>query len=336
MTTTSFNSQISYSGYAERKDANYSAMDQAEWDDLHDGNGTDSGSSIYAGWWSYASWHDVLIQRGFIAFDTSSLPDNATISSAYLEITGNEYTSGGYLQDFIIGSASVGSSIADSDYQGHVSTTNYGTWSHGTGGAFTNDTVALNSSGYNSISKTGVTVFSVRIATDVSDTMSWNPDDYNYITITQGSSSKLYVTYTAPEPIEEELTETVTATDSILKATVMILSDVVTAMSMIVGHGMDYLKTLTDTVIASESFSVARGFQYILTETVTLVEEQIKRLNGKIVDIWAKAIGIVSSWTKTAGVTDTTWSKTESINDTTWTDTATQIDTSWNKGGKPE
>jgi len=162
MATVSFSNTSSYGGLAK-----YSETDNTSgaWDRCHDADGTSAGTgtTASAGWSEGESW-DRWLSRGFLGFDTSSLADDAVITDAYIKITGTEYYRN-VAHDFVIGSGSQGSTIATSDYQDHVTTTNYSTWSHissgsGTGtNSFTNTQLDLNATGRSSISKTGYSTF---------------------------------------------------------------------------------------------------------------------------------------------------------------------------------
>ena len=308
MAIVPFSLHATYKGYAKFSET-LNDTQQAEWDSLHDGDGDGTNTAIACGWDEGESW-DRTLYRAFLGFDTSSIDDDAVITSAYLKISGSQ-SRRNYIGDCYLGSGSQGSSIENSDYEDHVTTTNYGTWTKlgaasGTGStAFTNTTLTLNTAGKAAISKTGVTTFSWRTSIDQSDSGYTHADSYNHVGIT---SATLYVTYQVDET--KELTDTITITNTISKSINKAIETIINIIGLIPGHGWDAVKELTDTipVIATNVSRIIYDYFKTLTESVSIVTNVIKKLNGVLTDIWTKVVGKVTSWTKTAGV-DTTWTK---------------------------
>ncbi len=108
-----------------------------------------------------------LILRGFWAFDTSSLPDNAVISAATLKLYGSAVATGSADSVHIV-QGSQGSPVAVGDYSA-VGSTSFGSialssWSNG---AY--NSIALDASGIAAISLSGTTKFAARASSDLNN-----------------------------------------------------------------------------------------------------------------------------------------------------------------------
>lgn len=147
------------------------------------------------------------MERGFFAFDTSSIPDTDAISSATFSSyvtaigTGLDHNSGLYL-----GTLASNANVANSDYEGTVSNTTKqsdtatATASIGTGAYYDQP---LNATGIGNINKTGITVFSSRSTQDAdSSAPAWVSGVSSGITIFWADKTtnipKLVVEHAAP------------------------------------------------------------------------------------------------------------------------------------------
>ncbi len=137
--------------------------------------------------------------RGFVSFDTSLLPDGATIVLAKLQvlrqsIVGNPFsTQGTLIGDLVKPYFGTGLTLVNSDWQASATVTPAGTFSPVSGGWYM---ATLNSAGRASINKIGATQFRLRFTTDAYN----NAADYlafysgNYAT-NQSFRPKLVVYY---------------------------------------------------------------------------------------------------------------------------------------------
>lgn len=203
-TTTSF--------YSGAPDGSTYISTENTWSNLVGGNGTSTvdaqlqagrRDSVTPGKWAF-------IVRGRITFDTSNIPDAATISEASVYLYSTTSTVNQSLKYFAVNiyNASFGSNTTQqaSDYQNsgttplssdkpfsEMTTDGYMTW-------------ALNSTGISAVSKTGYTNFSVRDVNDVSNTdpVTSNKDRFDrlfcYTSEQTGTSQDPYlsVTYSPP------------------------------------------------------------------------------------------------------------------------------------------
>jgi hypothetical protein len=194
----------------------YSAGSGQSWATIVAGSGTvvdsmDSNRQFIIVWADSGSnkWRE--LRRGIFLFDTSSLPDNSSISSATLSIYGSAKSDAtGTAPDVNIYSANPASNtdLVAADYATLGTTAfstaiSYAGWSTSGYNAF-----VLNSSGLSAISKTGVSKFGARNANyDASGT----PPTWNslaaaalscYLADTSGTSQdpKLVVVYAKPGP----------------------------------------------------------------------------------------------------------------------------------------
>ena len=139
--------------------------------------------------------------RGALFFDTSSLPDDATISSAVLSLYGKiDYSTVDFLITVVDGSV-LHEPLVAGDYGALVTQTV-------SGGTF--DTAGFSTSGYNDIplnesgmgwiSKTGITKFGLRSSRDIAPTVptGWEEVQIMPSEAAHGIGPKLVVTYTTP------------------------------------------------------------------------------------------------------------------------------------------
>ncbi len=109
---------------------------------------------------------DYGIRRGFLLFDTSSLPDSVPVIDATLSLYMTGVTAGGSEKRLYVASSSPSSaaSLVSQDFD-MIGSTSYGV-SDGTYAGNTYEPIALNANGLASISRTGVTKLSVRTYND--------------------------------------------------------------------------------------------------------------------------------------------------------------------------
>ena len=196
--------------------------DAAAWDAVHDatnGSGMDftatstTATTIQANTWDDGGGDETLqISRSFIPFDTSTLPDNATITAVTLElyVTAkiNEDNDGDDWINIYLSTQASESDLTVEDFDtcgdaidnptkgaadidiGNINTTAYNTWT-------------FNATGRGWISKTGFTKLCIREGHDAIDSQTANGTQ-NRITIStseEGGTSqdpKITVTYTVP------------------------------------------------------------------------------------------------------------------------------------------
>jgi RHS repeat-associated protein len=129
------------------------------------GNG--NGSSYYG------------IRRAFLLFDTSAIPDGATVSTTTLDVYITDVQAAGNEKRMYVVSSNPASNTALStaDYD-LVGGTSYGV-SDGTYTLNTYESIPLNSSGIAAISKTGISKFALRTHNDFSNVTSTNSNELN-------------------------------------------------------------------------------------------------------------------------------------------------------------
>ena len=120
-----------------------------------------------------------IISRAFLLFDTSAIPNTASILSADLGLyVTSSYTSGGELRLYVVGSTPASStSLANGDYD-QVGGTSFGV-SDGAYALNTYETIPLNASGQAAVSVTGVTKLGVRSYYDFANVNPSNSDEMN-------------------------------------------------------------------------------------------------------------------------------------------------------------
>jgi hypothetical protein len=144
------------------------------------------------------------IFRGALFFDTSSLPDDATITSATLSLYGYSDSSETDFDITVVDGSVLNEPLESADYGDLRSQTV-------SGGAF--DTAGFSASGYNDIplnetgmgwiSKTGITKFGLRSSRDIAATEPTGDEFVNVCASEKGEGyqPKLVVTYATPTPI---------------------------------------------------------------------------------------------------------------------------------------
>jgi hypothetical protein len=139
------------------------------------------------------------LKRGILLFDTSSLPDDCTITSAVLSIYGSAASSGLGSSDLHIGSALPENNInlSDEDY-GTCGTTSFGNISFASWGSGYKN-ITFNSSGRSAISKTGISKFSAQLSWDIENSFdgSWvsgTQSGFTFYSADKGTSYRPYLT----------------------------------------------------------------------------------------------------------------------------------------------
>ena len=194
--------------YSTASDGELEWCDQPPYSAVHDASsGTVNAGSlrIRIGQLVYGS--ALCIYRGGLFFDTSSLPDDATITSATLSLYGSDDQSGTDFDITVVDGSVLEDPMVNSDY-GVLLPQTAGGGTFNTAGFSTtgyND-IALNAMGINWISKTGTTKFGLRSSRDISATP---PAGSEYVQIWanekgEGYRPKLVVTYTIPPPVGGE------------------------------------------------------------------------------------------------------------------------------------
>lgn len=175
---------------------------------LHDGAGTDlvnGGFNPTIGTDASSNQY-TQIARGFLVFDTSSLPDNATITAATLSIyiTGSQNQLGGSINVYK-GTLANAASIATGDYAGTVAnTTAHCDTAKTYAGVSTSayNDFALNASGLANISLTGNSIFGLRDVKDAANTApTWQSSKQDFISYqiqSDANKPKLVITYSVP------------------------------------------------------------------------------------------------------------------------------------------
>jgi len=172
-TTVSFNSIASDDGYV-KANADGSSPAVGTYSTLGIGRGSDG-----------------KYNRAILSFDTSSLPDNATITRAYIVVTyssrsGDPWANGNSLViDVKNGYFGIASTIETSDWAASPTASAVASIASFTSG--TKQSTDFNSAGLSAINKTGKTQLKLRFVNNQSSTA--------YIFIKEGADAKLYVTY---------------------------------------------------------------------------------------------------------------------------------------------
>ena len=147
------------------------------------------------------------IYRGGLFFDTSSLPDDATITSATLSLYGSDYQSGTDFDITVVDGSVLEDPMVNSDY-GDLLHQATGGGTFNTAGFSTSgyNDIALNAAGISWISKTGTTKFGLRSSRDISATPPTGPEHVRIWANEQGEGyrPKLVVTYTIAPPVGGE------------------------------------------------------------------------------------------------------------------------------------
>ncbi|MBU1110775.1 hypothetical protein KKB83_04105 [Patescibacteria group bacterium] len=137
--------------------------------------------------------------RGFLDFDTSSLPDNATITSVILNLYSTSVVNqlGGF---YVVQSSKTENQIAEEDWDTIVRTaySNYISGAYSTGAK----SVSLNSTAISNISKTGYSKIAIMQSNDYLNSASGQGNDYfafaSYNDITPSKRPYISITWTTP------------------------------------------------------------------------------------------------------------------------------------------
>jgi len=175
----------------------------ATWAAARDGAGNAAYPSVTAGVfsgsvkWSASNWE---VDKGFTLFDTSSIPDGDTISSAtmsyYQHTAGNNVNTDGDTAHVVSAAPASNTNLVAGDFT-TAGSASYGSLAFA---SWTNDAyndISLNASGIAAISKTGVTKFALRSQRDIDNSaptgVNWR---YGAFAETAGTSQdpKLVVT----------------------------------------------------------------------------------------------------------------------------------------------
>jgi len=154
----------------------YVANNNASWDICHDA-ASGIAASIYSWFYVESTWLNgnakYYIDRGFLSFDTSDIPDGATIISATLTLyhesfTGYNGVTSGLL--YLVNSTQAsGTALANGDYDA-LGTTQGNSTAIWVGAAYYgSNAYVLNSTGLSWISKTGYTTLALRTNYDKND-----------------------------------------------------------------------------------------------------------------------------------------------------------------------
>jgi hypothetical protein len=185
----------------------YGNQTSASWSTVHGNANANGASVIYTSFYTEGAWRsgtsDYSIARSMTLFDTSTINDAATISSAILSLwiigkVASPDTGAGIR--IVTATPAATNNYALSDYSqfGTVSQTDDIAYTSMTTGAYNDFT--LNATGLSNISKTGITKLGIRDSMDVNNS---TPTVANYSEIasadTAGTTSdpKLVVTYTS-------------------------------------------------------------------------------------------------------------------------------------------
>lgn len=154
-------------------------------------NGTGLATGVTSGNIAIGRGSDGKYNRAILSFDTSSLPDNATITRAYIVVTyssrsGDPWANGNSLViDVKNGYFGIASTIETSDWAYSPTASAVASIASFTSG--TKQSTDFNSAGLSAINKTGKTQLKLRFVNNQSSTA--------YIFIKEGANAKLYVTY---------------------------------------------------------------------------------------------------------------------------------------------
>jgi hypothetical protein len=154
-----------------------------------------TGSLVTCNWWiALPPYHRPL--RSWIHFDTSAIPDTASVSNATLRLTCSE--SGGTASAAVVSSTqSSDTSIVNTEFD-HIGSTRFSSdFDYAT--VNTSYDITLNSAGLSAISKTGYTKLGLRGVKDIDDVAPTSQDYRYYYTHAHATTAyrpKLTVEYT--------------------------------------------------------------------------------------------------------------------------------------------
>jgi hypothetical protein len=188
-------------GHVEADGDNYSIVHGASWGTVHyDMQWLSVGQRMYA---SPGPVSDFYLWRGGLFFDTSSLPGDASISSAVLSLYGESEASFRDFEITVVDGWGLHEPLVPSDY-GYLGSQNVSGGSFDTAGFSTSgyNDIPLNETGMGWISKTGITKFGLRSSKDIGDIA---PTSWEYVDIYaseqgEGYQPRLVVTYTTAPP----------------------------------------------------------------------------------------------------------------------------------------
>ena len=128
--------------------------------------------------------------RAILHFDTSGIPDDATITRAYLQVeyssgSGDPWTGGTLVVDVKPGYFGSSDSVQTDDWDAVATASSVASIDRFTSGI--KNSSDFNSAGLSAINKAGTTQVRLRF--------NWDPSAWNYIFIKEGSTAKLYVEY---------------------------------------------------------------------------------------------------------------------------------------------
>jgi len=167
-------------------DANKDGYIKANADGSRRSIGTLGSLPLGVGW-------DGKVNRPILHFDTASIPDNATITTAWLRVEhfsgwGDPWAGGNMLVvDIRTGYFGSSLSLQTDDWDDPATASAVATIDEFASG--TNDSSGFSQEGLDAINRTGIT--QIRLRFDP------NPSDTQYVRIKQGASAKLFVEYTA-------------------------------------------------------------------------------------------------------------------------------------------
>lgn len=196
--TTNFSPATSGEGYVGNNGATFSTVQSA-------GTGNDSNTS-----YAYAviegnrlNAGTYYIYRGFLPFDTSSIPDTDTIDSAVFHFFSDGNTPAVTTDTYCLVESTQASNTAltTSDFSA-VGSTSYGSVAYAGGVVGTEYIITLNAAGLSAISKTGYTKLAIRECTHDLGNVAPTQDSYiSYASqdhTTSGYRPYLAVTYSTP------------------------------------------------------------------------------------------------------------------------------------------
>jgi hypothetical protein len=207
--TYSFTTLLNATFYSSSSDGNVSQSD-AIYLTAHDatsGNVDDTSTSLWIGQHWNATENKYYVYRGYVFFDTSSLPDGATIVSVTLSLYGSQDLSTNAEFNLIIQNGQPDSPhnpLNEYDYYydnytgsgGYLSTTSFITTGY--------NNITMNATGLGWINKTAATKLCIRSSRDISSTTPGPPmvmdrNEYVVVYAQDGGASyipKLHITYT--------------------------------------------------------------------------------------------------------------------------------------------